>query len=296
MKPTSRRSCRRAGRRGGYRLLALVLATAASAHPSCPVQGQENPSESERLTLKASLDVPSRYLFRGYELDERGAVFQPGVSVHTRFHASSRGFVRGLSAEAFAWSSIHAGSRAFPGNLGVFEVDLGASIEASFSGNRSASLVFTSYFAPGGAFEAIHELGLAMALGVIGEENRLALLPSVFLAKEFYDGGGPEDTYLEVGANLSLPATGVVRWTLPLTVGMSVDGFYRNVSGGNEWFGFVGTGLLASAALDDLGLHGTPISLVSGVDVTVANRDAGLTHQPSNDVLWTARIGLSVTR
>ena len=65
----------------------------------------------------------------------------------------------------------------------------------------------------------------------------------------------------------------------------------RDASGRNLWFG---TGVEARASLVDLGLGRLPGSLTAGVTLTFVNRDARLTHEIGNDVLWATRAGLSL--
>lgn len=279
----------------GSRSVAVVLAAAASAFSAGQAEAQDLDAMGSALTAEVSLDVRNRYLFRGYQLDARGAVFQPAIVVGSLLRESPTGVIRELSAGAFAWSSIHAGSRAYPGDLGVFEVDVGLSLDATLRNGIVASLVYTSYLAPTGAFATIHEVGLDVRLAAIGNEDSFAVSPRVLLAQEFYDRGGSEDTYLELGGDVTLPATGPVHWSLPIAVGMSLDGFYRDLTENNVWFGFLGTGLQAAARVVELGLGNAPVSLVAGVDVMFANRDALLTRRSSNDVLWTTRLGVSVT-
>ena len=244
--------------------------------------------------MEIALDVASRYLFRGHEKDDGGAVLQPAGALTYTFHSSTTSIVRELSAGALAWSSVHAGTRGYPGDLGLYEVDLGLSLAAKLSKGWTADLIYTSYLAPTGAFDQIHEIGVALGFGQVGREGTLAFSPRALLAQEVRDGGGPEDTYLEAGGDLELPAIGAFRWTVPVMVGMSIDGFYRNEAGGNEWFGFLGTGIEATASWGDLGLGGLPVSLAVAVDAAVLNRAARLTHVSSDDVVWTTRLGLSV--
>jgi len=271
-----------------------VLLAAASLLFATSLHGQELAVPPPRVAVEATLDLTSRYLFRGYELDSRGAVFQPSATVGFTVLSHSSGALRELSAGAVAWSSVHAGTRAYPGQLGWFEVDLSADVSAGFSNGWTAGLVYTSYLAPDAAFDVIHEIAAVVGLGTIGRPGTVTVMPTVLVAQEFHDAGSSEDTYLELGGDVELPTTGVISWTVPVTVGMSIDGYYRNVSGGNEWFGFLGSGLEASAELAHLGLPDLPGGLTGAVDFTVVNDEAELAQDPGNRVLWTARMGLSV--
>jgi len=269
-------------------LLALTLI-------SSPLGGQEVTEGPDPLTVTASVEVFSRYVFRGYVLDERGAAFQPQFEVGRSIRSSTTGLLRDLSLAALAWSSVHVDSRAYPGDLGVFEVDLGGSLNAAFAGGWTGALVYTSYLAPTGVFETIHELALEVGLPEVGGD-RLRVSPRALVARELGDAGGTEDTYLQLGADLELGGAGPVVWTVPVTSGFSASGFYRNDRGGNEWFGFFGTGVLATVGPSELRLSSLPLGLTAGVEATLLNRSAHLARTASDQVLWTWRIGLSVAR
>jgi len=272
--------------------LSILLATIAAGATS-PLSGQQGQASPSRVTGAIGLDLASRYTFRGYELDARGAVFQPSVAVDYALVSRTSGPVKGLTAGATAWSSLHANTRAYPGDLGWFEVDLGLFVSAALSNGWTTDLVYTSYLAPDGAFDEVHELGLALQVGELDVGGALTVAPRVLVAQELHHRAGNEDTYLELGSDIALPVTQFVRWTMPLTLGMSLNDFYEDESGNNQWFGFFGSGLEAAADLQALGLSQASSSLLVAVDFTAVNRDAALSQDPLNDIRWTARAGLS---
>lgn len=256
-----------------------------------PLWGQESSTGGGRVSFDASFDVASRYVFRGHEKDGRGVVLQPDAQIGYTLRRSSTGLVRDLTVGAFAWASAHTGHREYSSGLGLYEADLGAAITAGLPGSVTASVIYTGYYAPTGAFSAVHEV--ALELGWTTGNGPLAVTPTVLVARELSDGGGSEDTYLELGTEVFGPATGVVSWRLPLAVGLSPDGFYTNSVGENEFVGFFGAGIVAGADLADLGLGRVPGSLEAGLTAAFLNPDAGVTQDAGNDVLWTVRVGLS---
>ncbi len=283
----------RPGRMSPGALVVIGVAVLAG-WPQGPVSGQQPNEDIGRISLGASLDLSSRYLFRGHEKDERGAVLQPEVTLSYALFQASSGVVRELSAGAVLWSSVHAATRAYPGDFGVFEVDLGLSLDAALSNGWSAGLIYTSYLAPTDAFDEVREVAVELGFGSVGEEGALSFAPRALLAQEVDDVGGPEDTYVEVGGTFGLPSTGSIRWGVPVVIGMSIDGFYRDAMGANEWFGLLGTGVQGSVDLVHLGVGRLPGQLAAAVDLAFLNRDAELTRNPANDLLWTVRIGLAL--
>lgn len=278
----------------------LLLASTAIAATTGAIHGQEAnleaSLEASRLRVTASMDVSGRYVFRGYEQDRRGVVFQPEVGVGRVIHTSSTGWIGEVSLGGLIWSSLHAGSSAHPGELGVFELDLGASLNVAFRSGWSASLIYTSYLAPAGAFETIHELAVDLSPGTLQTEVGLRISPHALIAYEVRDGGGTEDTYLELGAELGLPPTGFLEWAVPISAGVSIDGFYRDADGSNHRLGYVDAGIAAATSPRILAFQGAPVSVRAGLNMTAVSRDARLAQRAAERVLWTWSLGASVWR
>jgi hypothetical protein len=271
--------------------LLLLVATGAARGAAGQTGDEESPTRSWAVT--ATLDVASRYLFRGHEKDENGGVFQTALGATVRPFEGS-GPIRRLSIGGLVWSSVHAGTRVHPGEVGFYELDLALGVDASLANGWTVGMLYTSYLAPADAFATVHEVALVLRPGSIGQVGGLAVSTRALLAHEIDDRGGPDDTYLELGADVALPPMGVVEWIVPLTVGLSVDGFYRDERGDNEWLGFVATGLQASVRLEDLGIGWRSTRFGAGFSLAFENPAAGLTRDPENDVLWTLRAGLGI--
>lgn len=288
------------GRRAGTHspgpvTLAVVLAglLVAVGVRRADAQTPSGTSAPDLWSVTARMDVANRYLFRGHQKDERGAVIQ------TSFGASIRplhgvGLVRELAVSGLVWSSLHAATRVHPGDVGLFELDLGLGVDATLANGWGVGVLYTTYLAPTGAFDEVHEVALGLYPATLAVGDVLQLSTRVLLAQEIDDGGGPEDTYLELGADVGLPSIDVVQWTALVTVGLSVDGFYRDERGDNELLGFVATGLDFEVALSDVGIGWNSARAVAGFSLAFENPEAGLTRDPPNDVLWTLRAGLGV--
>ena len=236
------------------KLTRLFSTAAVVGALSVPALAQEEeglfiPGASAEVTL----DYVTQYFFRGYEqLDaDQGIVLQPGASF-------TIDVVDDVTATVGTWGSIHTdtpGAGANPSSW--YEQDVYGSIDATI-GDFSAGVGITYYTFPSNAANAdITELNLSLGYDDSDLLGDFAFAPYVAVAIEMQNNvGGDENGYLELGGEFSLPTEGTAieawTWSVPFAFGLSIDNYYVDASGEDEFFGFFSIGLAGSIPLSEL--------------------------------------------
>ena len=226
------------------------------------------------------------YFFRGILQEDQGFIAQPYFEVGIPLvYDEDKGF--GVNAIAGIWNSFHSeqtgDSQTFafpnqqvgePGEIAgtTFEADRGgpsAWYESDLyagigfnTGDFELNFLYTFYTSPNGAFETIQEVGAALGYGH-GHRRRprqrrptspstSAVGAGVFF--ETKDGPGTTDSYLELGAepgfSLELGRGDLeVGLSFPVTLGFSLEDYYVDEEGDNEFFGFLSVAAAAQVPL-----------------------------------------------
>ena len=284
------------------RLFSTAAVVGALATPAL-AQEEEGifiPGASAEVTL----DYVSQYFFRGYEqLDSDNALnFQPGASF-------TIDVAEDVTATVGTWGSFNFGedSRGATNEPNEwYEQDVYGSIDATV-GDFSVGFGMTYYTYPslsGGALQDVVEAALTVGYDDSELFGDLAFAPYVTIATELNNtnsNGADEATYLEVGGEFGIPTEGTAieawSWSVPFAVGMSLDDFYNDAGGSEEFFGFASVGLSGSIAMSEL--IGTDEyfgawDLSVGVTFLFLNDDVALTDATSSDEFQVyATVGIS---
>jgi hypothetical protein len=282
-----------------------VTAAAALAAPSF-VHAQDAAATTEpydpnpgALTLTGGVDWTTAYFFRGYNQEDTGLIFQPYATI-TAALVSNDNFT--LNAYVGTWNSLHSKKTlaSGSGNSDWYESDAFGGLDFVF-GKFTVGAVYTFYTYPNGAFQTIQELGFKVAYDdtdfMKGNGFDFALKPYVAVYFETADGNGTEDSYLELGIGPSFAAGNVagkpVTLSVPVVLGCSIDDYYLDSSGGNEFFGYGSIGLFASVPLGDTGKFGT-WTLTGGVQYIQLFADsAELTNDGGESNEFLGKVGVS---
>ena len=236
------------------RLFSTAAVVGALATPAL-AQEEEGifiPGASAEVTL----DYVTQYFFRGYEqLDaDQGVVLQPGASF-------TIDVVEDVTATVGTWGSIHTdtpGAGANPSSW--YEQDVYGSIDATM-GDFSAGVGITYYTFPSSAGNVdVTELNLSVGYDDSDLLGDFAFAPYVAVALELQNNlvgaAGDENGYLEIGGEFALPTEGTAieawSWSVPFAFGLSIDNYYVDASGVDEFFGFFSVGLAGSIPLSEL--------------------------------------------
>jgi hypothetical protein len=252
--------------------LALTAAAAAALAAPSHVLAQDAAATAEvevpdpntgALTLTGGLDYTTAYFFRGYNQEDTGLILQPYVTV-TAALASNDNFA--LNGYLGTWNSFHEKKTlaAATGPDTWYESDLFGGLDFVF-GKLTLGTVYTFYTYPNGAFNTIQEIGFKIAYDdtdfMKGHGIDFALKPYAAVYIETSDGNGTEDTYLELGIAPSFAVGNVagkgVTLSVPVVLGCSLDDYYLDNSGDDEFLGYGSVGLFASIPICENGKFGT---------------------------------------
>ena len=259
----------------------LLAAAAAAAVPSLAMAQSEGPAGSQTsvspsktqqplpqpepvpdnnvnngaLHFGADLNVATSYFFRGYNQEDTGFIFQPNVYAYTDvIQADEDATLSGLRVKVGSWNSFH--SKQTLSDDAWYESDLYGVATATFANKYYVSVGYTDYTYPGNAFNSIMEIGVTGGINDVTNffnsttDKPFTLPVEVGFYKEFDDGNGPEDFYMEVKATPTLattydmiPGFGKASISFPIVLGTSLDGYYLDSDGHNEFFGYIQGGI-----------------------------------------------------
>ena len=256
---------------------------------------EEEPSvNTGAFSLAGGIDWTTAYFFRGYQQENAGLIFQPYFTLSTPIVENDDYTVSGYIG---TWNSFHS-KKTFQSGTGPstwYESDLFGGIDVSF-GDWTIGTVYTFYTYPNGAFNTIQEIGFRVGYNdaaLTEEQIGFALKPYAAVYFETKDGNGTEDTYLELGI---APSWGLgdsdITLSVPVVLGMSLDDYYVDGDGDNEFFGYSSIGLFASMPLDGIPARYGSWTLTGGVQWLFLGADGLEAANNGDDNELIAKIGL----
>lgn len=273
--------------------LCLVGGLAAAALTTSSVAQDAPPAVNNGLLLfEAGADAVTTYMFRGIEQEDSGLIVQPWAQVTAPLGDS------GVDLTLGTWSSIHsAGTGATGDPSNWYETDLYASVAYNINDQFAVSAGFIGYYYPSGASQDVEEITFQLDYDDSEALGDYAFAPYAMLAIETRDDNGSEDIYLELGGAFSaffiesedLP----VELSFPVALGLSIDDYYTDNGGDNEFFGFFKVGVAASMPLDFIPADYGVWSASAGLDLYLVNDDANLLDD-GDDFEIVALVGVSM--
>lgn len=262
------------------RLFSTAAVIGAIATPALADNHEEGifiPGASAEVTL----DYVTQYFFRGYEQSntDTGGSLQPGASF-------TIDVVDDVTATVGTWGAFESDAPAGSQNpTAWYEQDVYASLDATM-GDFAASVGITYYTYPSSAANIdITELNLGLGFDDSELFGDFAFSPYVAVAIELHNtAAADENAYLEIGGEFALPTEGTAieawSWSVPFAIGMSLDTYYTDTSGAEEFFGFASIGLVGSIPLSELIGSDEYVGawdLTVGVTLLLLNSDVALT-------------------
>lgn len=231
-----------------------VSALAQDAQADVVVEAEEPAVNSGAISLSGGFDLATAYFFRGYNQEDQGLIVQPFLNLYFTLSDSE---TNPVTAYIGTWNSFHEEKTgADPGSFGAwYESDLYAGVDVGLGGGFTIGAIYTLYAYPNGAFDTIEELGFKLSYDDTGKLGLpFALKPYVGVYFETDDDNGSEDTYLEVGIaptvyTFNESSDTPISLTVPVAVGMSLDDYYFDNGGDEEFLGYFSVGLAASMPL-----------------------------------------------
>lgn len=283
------------------RLFSTAAVLGALSMPAVAQEGEDGiwiPGASAEVTL----DYVSQYFFRGYEQadSDQGVVIQPGASL-------TIDVVDDVSATVGTWGSIHSDTS--PTTAGSnprswYEQDVYGSLDFAM-GDFSAGVGFTYYTYPSATANGdIWELNLGLGYDDSELLGDFAFAPYIAVAFELQNNvSTDENHYLEIGGAFTIPTEGTAiedwSWSVPFVFGLSIEDYYTDASGADEFFGFFSIGVAGSIPLSELIGYDEWFGawdLSVGFTVYLLNSDVALTDDAggsSDNVQYVASVGIS---
>ena len=239
-------SARRVGRGAGIVAILLLSTTSLVA-------------QSTQTT--AGVDVTSQYFDRGIITENSGLILQPWISIDTPITPPAEGV--GLDFHIWLANSFHTGDT---GTGGSTSDDPRLWAEAEFTigfaarmGDIESSIIYSAQTSPNGNANTVEQVELAFTF----DDSNFwgagfgGLRPSATLLVETKgqaDGGGSSGILLELGIEPGLAilddGTSSISISLPMIVGFSLDEYYEDTTGDDDFYGYFQIGLHASLPLE----------------------------------------------
>ena len=205
--------------------------------------------------ITGGIDYTSAYYRRGYLQDDSGLILQPFLTAARRHE-----FGDSLTAHPYVTSWNSFGLLDLDDPMAIMVEGMGG---VFFTADKLNLDVNYAYFnnAPADEDSDLQEISLKLSYDVSrlwtgAEAPTFALRPSATLSWETYDQLGSEDGYLELGVEPAWRFAWGCRnigVTLPVQVGMSLDDYYFDAAGAEEFVGHVTAGLSVSTSLPPVG-------------------------------------------
>ena len=244
------------------------------------------------FTFSAGAEVVSIYVFRGIETQDDGFIIQPWAEIGTSLGDS------GFDLTLGTWSSLGSDGSGGGANSPsfAFETDLYASLSYELD-QFTLGATLTGFYSPGGFFGDVEEIALSAEYDDSAYFEEWAFSPYALLAFEFRDENGSEDIYLELGGSFGAPFIDAeslpVDISFPFVLGFSLDDYYQDAGGSNEFFGFLRIGTELSAPLDFIPAAYGSWTGTAALDLYFLNDDANLSDS-GDDFLPVVRVGVAL--
>ncbi len=262
-------------------------------------QGEDG---ERRSSGSFGIDFPTAYFFRGIQYENQGLIAQPHLELVyplTGAVDSTPSFDLVLGT----WSSFHTGPTGVGGgNIAWFESDLYLGIATQLDEKWSASGTYSWYGAPqvGVVSEEI-TFSLAYDDSEMWLQSVGGLQPAVVLGIETKgqaDGGNDKGIYAQIGIEptFSLGKTGSMDWTMtmPVSLGMSLSGYYEDAGGSDSFFGFFDIGVDLTTPLEMMPSRLGPWNLAVGLHALLLG-DTTEQFNGGDSFDWVFSVGLSTT-
>ena len=279
-------------------LVALSASVFADPTPTTPaVAGNrtntEAPAEAKGnglpFSIDAKVDTSSSYYFRGYKYIDGGYTIQPQLTLS--LNPLKVGDI-GIAPYVSVWGNITdlKGPKSSWSHLNEIDVDPGVDLTWSKLPHFTLELQYNAYFYPGGVPNKLRGLeGQAQEVGgtIKYDDSALKLLPVALNPHvSYFQDVHSSRSYLEFGIEPNVKVTDQFSFSIPVTMGDSINKSYINNNLKNSFFGYARVGLHPKYKLNEhWDIHG-------GVDYLYLNADSVVYTNGGNRNVVIGGIGL----
>ncbi len=250
-----------------------------------------------RLSFSLGADITSQYFFRGYLQENQGFIFQPwaemGVTLVDQMDNSP-----GVSLVFGNWNSLHSEKTGAtePNVRAWYETDLYGGITLDWDA-FSLGATYTVYTYPNSAFDTVQEIGLTAGFSLPEDSVFQKVLGDISLGLHIEvdnsNVNSTESIYMELGFGPSFDIfEGKATLSIPVTLGFSIDDYYLDASGSDDFIGYASVGADMSIPLGS-GDYGEWTMKVGGNVLFLGS--AAEAANGGDDVEAIGYIGLSVS-
>jgi hypothetical protein len=244
---------------------ACLAGTVAYAGPVKPSKKIVEPAQESCITGDIGFDVVSNYITKGVVQNNQGFIIQPYADLHFRIFKGA-GALTSVTVDVGIWNSFHSHHNT-PAGVGTtsnwYEFDFQTGLTFNFN-KLSLGGYYKIYESPSSSFANAYAVGISLAYDDSDLLGAFALHPYAFAelnlqgttgnnfpaaagklgASPTFHGRGQ---YYEVGI-APAHSWGDLTLSLPVKAGFGSGGMYL----GNRGFGFIGVGVAAAYALNQV--------------------------------------------
>ena len=213
------------------------------------------------VSLQLTATVTSQYWFRGIGQENQGFILQPGADVSVKLFGDAE---RGITVDGFigTWSSIHDHNTLnIDGAHQWYEHDFIAGVAIGLPHGLGLDISYINLYSPAAGDIFAEEIDVSLTfddgplLRQLGVEN-ISLNPSITIAIETdggSDAGDDQGVYGEIAISPTVYTIESnnypISLSVPVILGLSIDDYYENSSGDDDFFGYLEFGVDASVPL-----------------------------------------------
>ena len=230
-------------------LATIALGVGVNTMPAIAGDVDELPEPVNQGNLSFSLgaDITSAYFFRGYVQEDQGFIFQPWAELGATLVEGADNSP-GVSLVFGSWSSLHSEKTgATEQNLQAwYETDIYGGITLDWDA-FSLGASYTVYTYPNSDFNTVQEIAVTAGFSLPEDSMCKKVLGDISLGLHFEVDNSNVSTdeaiYMELGFG---PSFGIFEekatLSIPVTLGFSLDDYYIDDSGDDDFFGYASVG------------------------------------------------------
>lgn len=261
-------------------LVSPVLAQTAAPAPAPAAAAGPN---TGAVSFDVTVDVPTKYQFRGVVNQDQGLIIQPGLTATVKLYEGEN-VLESLDWYAGIWTSFHSDQSGHEaavgplnGNKAWYEADLYTGIAIGLPYGIGADLSYIVYTYPSGAAATVHEADLKLTYDdtdLMAGMGMFALNPYALFAFEIDNQGGNQRGYFEFGLEPSFVVleseSYPVTLSVPVKLGISLYDYYADLA---QTFGYILVGVDFSVPLAFIPSEYGAWDLSAGVNFLFADTD-----------------------
>ena len=264
-----------------------------------------------KITFSAGVDFTNAYFFRGILQEDQGIIAQPWAETTFDLY-DGEGVLNDLTFTMGIWNSIQDNNiddTALDDSLDIwYESDLYLTVSAGIADNWGLGFTYVAYTSPASTFSTIHEIIVTLTYddSLFWEERGYkapgfsGLQPTISFGFELDGAADGQSTgiYFEFQIEPSFTSFiefggSPVSFSVPVTVGISLDDYYEDAQGEDHTFGFFDVGIVGAWPISFIPLDYGSWQLAAGGHVLfLADTTHGINNGDDIEIIGTISVSL----